>query len=131
MNRKVFLLNLLSFGGFSIVPQKWRKSSGGILLLKSYIAGFKYYDGPALLKTMKIGEPLDLVREPNNKYDACAVAVKFRGRKIGFVPASKNEIMSKLMDNKLVDIVAEITDMQFSGKPSQQVSFGVYSIPKT
>lgn len=41
---------------------------------------------------------LDLVREPDNQADSWAIRVEHDGKKIGYVPADKNEVLARLMD---------------------------------
>lgn len=41
---------------------------------------------------------LTLVREPYNQADPWAVRIEHDGRKIGYLPADKNELIARLMD---------------------------------
>lgn len=41
---------------------------------------------------------LALLREPNNHADSWAIRVEHDGRKIGYMPADKNELIARLMD---------------------------------
>ena len=41
---------------------------------------------------------LNLVREPDNQADSWAIRVEYDGKKIGYVPADKNEVLARLMD---------------------------------
>jgi hypothetical protein len=41
---------------------------------------------------------LKLVREPDNRYDANAVAVQVRRYRIGYLPRAENTTISQLMD---------------------------------
>lgn len=41
---------------------------------------------------------LSLVREPGNQADGWAIRVEHDGKKIGYVPADKNEVLARLMD---------------------------------
>lgn len=41
---------------------------------------------------------LELVREPDNQADSWAIRVEYDGKKIGYVPADKNEVLARLMD---------------------------------
>ena len=41
---------------------------------------------------------LDLVREPDNQADSWAIRVEHDGKKIGYMPADKNEVLARLMD---------------------------------
>lgn len=42
--------------------------------------------------------PLNFVREPNNPADPWAIRVEHDHKRIGYVPADKNEILARLMD---------------------------------
>ncbi len=41
---------------------------------------------------------LELVREPDNQADGWAIRVEHDGKKIGYIPADKNEVLARLMD---------------------------------
>lgn len=41
---------------------------------------------------------LDLVREPDNQADSWAIRVEYDGKRIGYLPADKNEVLARLMD---------------------------------
>lgn len=41
---------------------------------------------------------LDLVREPDNQADSWAICVEYDGKRIGYMPADKNEVLARLMD---------------------------------
>ncbi|PWL79926.1 MAG: restriction endonuclease [Coriobacteriia bacterium] len=41
---------------------------------------------------------LSLVREPDNQTDGWAIRVEHDGKKIGYMPADKNEVLARLMD---------------------------------
>ena len=41
---------------------------------------------------------LNPVREPDNQADEWAIRVEHDGKKIGYVPADKNEVLARLMD---------------------------------
>lgn len=69
-----------------------------ILLQDSPLAGFQYHAGRKLWPQMKVGDPLTLVREPDNPYDPRAVRVEWRGHKIGYVPRRENADVARLID---------------------------------
>ena len=56
-------------------------------LLSFHIAGFQHHDGALVLGELKAGDTLELVPERDNPYDAEAIAVKFHGTMLGYVPA--------------------------------------------
>lgn len=71
---------------------------GHILLQDSPLAGFQYHAGRELWPQMRVGDPLTLVREADNRFDRNAVRVEWRGRKIGYVPRRENTDVARLLD---------------------------------
>jgi hypothetical protein len=69
-----------------------------IIVQRSPLAGFRYYEAPALWRELKTGDQLELVREPENPYDAGAIRVEWRGVKLGYVPRRDNAAVARQMD---------------------------------
>ncbi|MFR7387069.1 MAG: HIRAN domain-containing protein [Collinsella sp.] len=67
------------------------------LLMQFNIVGFKYWDGALALGKLKVGSKLKLRAEPHNPADSCAVALRFKGMKLGYVPAALNGWLSQLL----------------------------------
>ena len=65
--------------------------------LHCYIAGLQYYEVLEVWKELEIGQLLELIPEPNNRYDEHAVIVAFEGKKLGYLPRSQNENVSKIL----------------------------------
>jgi hypothetical protein len=64
----------------------------------SPLAGFRYNDGKRVWDEMREGDPLRLVREPDNPFDANAIRVEWSGRKIGYVPQQENSALARELD---------------------------------
>ena len=75
-----------------------RAESIKVLVQSSPLAGFQFYAGRELWDGMKVGDALVLVREPENKHDANAVRVEWRGRKLGYLPRAENRAVAAEMD---------------------------------
>ena len=69
-----------------------------LLVQRSPLAGYRYYEAPALAGMLRPGERLDLIREPENPHDANAVRVEWQGRKLGYVPRTANAALAWSMD---------------------------------
>lgn len=72
-----------------------------------YIAGFTYWDGCRAFSELKVGKPLKLVREEDNKFDPYAVAIYYENTKLGFIPRGENQLVAQFMDlgyNKIFDM---------------------------
>lgn len=65
-------------------------------LFSFHITGFQHHDGALVLGKLKAGDTLELVPERDNPYDAEAIAVKFRGTMLGYVPADSVGPLSTL-----------------------------------
>lgn len=89
-----------------------------IELQESYIAGFQYYEGSEILGAIVeyyendiipeiLGvkdyqtfiDELELVREPDNPHDERAVSIRWRDRKLGYIPRYENTTISHLLDH--------------------------------
>lgn len=62
-----------------------------------HLAGFSYYDGLDVIEELTLGQNVDLIKEINNPYDEKAVAIYYKGKKLGYIPASHNSIISTLL----------------------------------
>jgi len=71
-----------------------------IMLLDCHVAGTGYVtDIDAIAVDLAVGSPLALRRESANSHDELAILVfDERGRKLGYVPRAKNEVLSRLLD---------------------------------
>jgi hypothetical protein len=71
-----------------------------VVIQRSAVAGFRHHEAPLLWPTLRAGAPLDLVREADNATDADAVAVYWRGRKLGYLPRGENLMAASLLDRR-------------------------------
>lgn len=80
---------------------------------------------------MKTGDMLELVREPDNEHDEFAVALHFNNQKIGFLPMEENEIISRLIDSGVIELMAEITHLEPQAAAWENVCVVVYILKQT
>ena len=66
-------------------------------LLYSKIRGTSYTQ--ELVKTLKLGEELNLVRDPGNQYDANCIAVNSATGQVGYISKELAETLAPLMDS--------------------------------
>lgn len=128
MNRTSFLKRLIASLVIGKLPIEITKQFRKIYLLQCFVAGFRHYEGMNLLEQMKDGDLLELVREPENKYDDCAIALHWQGKKIGFIPADLNEMLSYLLDVDALSLFAVITHLEKNAKPWENVAVAVYFV---
>ena len=91
------LMGLLHGQGGLTVPKPFERD---IFLYYTHVAGTSYVEGIEELEPyLNVDDRLDLFREPDNRYDKRAIAVKtLNGVKIGYIPREDNIIFSRLMD---------------------------------
>ena len=128
MKRIDFIKGLIAMGGMSFLSGKFveAKQFKKFYLLQSFVRGFRQYEGPALIDQMKEGDLLELVREPDNEYDPCAIALHWNNKKIGFVPAEDNDMLSKLLDIGVPELIAEIIFLKPEAAAWENVNIAIY-----
>lgn len=77
-------LLLLALAAIGIAPPA-QAAGAACENLESAVAGFRFYQGPALRPLLQPGTPLELRREPPDAYDPDAVAVWWGDFKLGYV----------------------------------------------
>lgn len=96
-----------------------------IIVQQSPLAGFQYYEGKGLWDMMRVGDTLQLVREPQNKHDSHAVRVEWRGEMLGYVPRRENSDVARQMDHG-APVRARIVRLKEARNPWQRMEFEVY-----
>lgn len=95
-------------------------------LLTCPLAGFTYYDGLDVIGDLQLGAKLQLRAEPDNPYDANAVAVYFSNKKLGFIPRNQNSIISNLLNFGHGDILeARIASRDCTASPEGQFHISI------
>ena len=69
-----------------------------ITIQRTTLSGFRHHDGPQLWPALRTKELLTLEREPDNPYDPNAVLLRWRGRKLGYLPRGENLVAARLLD---------------------------------
>jgi len=95
-----------------------------LLVQSSPLAGFRYAEASQVWSELRLGDPLDLVREPDNPHDRNAVRVDWRGRKLGYVPRAENEALAWAMDRG-ERVTARISRLQEHRNPRLRIEFEV------
>ena len=69
-----------------------------IVVQRSPLAGFRHHHGAEVLRDLRPGDRLELVREPENPHDPNAVRVEWRGVTLGYVPRADNAAVARQLD---------------------------------
>ncbi|MGB5833035.1 MAG: HIRAN domain-containing protein [Thiohalocapsa sp.] len=69
-----------------------------IMIQRTTLSGFRHYDAPRLWPALQPRVLLTLRREAGNPHDCNAVALHWRGRKLGYLPRQSNLVVARLLD---------------------------------
>jgi hypothetical protein len=102
-----------------------RAASVRMLVQSSPLAGFRYHAAAEAWPDMRVGDPLELAREPENPHDPSAVSVSWRGRKLGYVPRRDNAALAWGLDRG-ERLQARISRLAEHPNPSRRLEFEVF-----
>jgi hypothetical protein len=102
-----------------------RTASVRMLVQSSPLAGFRHHAAGEVWRDLRVGDPLELAREPENPHDASAVSVSWRGRKLGYVPKRANAALAWGLDRG-EPLQARISRLADHPSPSRRVEFEVF-----
>jgi hypothetical protein len=96
-----------------------------LLVQNSPLAGFRYHAAAEVWRELRVGDRLELAREPDNPHDANAVRVLWRGRVLGYVPRRENAAAAWALDRG-TPLRARISALTEHPNPARRVRFEVY-----
>ena len=120
MKRVAALLAILCMQAWAQAP------SVRILVQSSPLAGFRYHAAAEVWQELRVGDPLELRREPDNPHDANAVSVSWRGRKLGYLPRRDNAAASWSLDRGQ-QLSARISKLAQHPNPARRIEVEVYA----
>lgn len=127
MKRLQFLRSLLGLPALpaALAQAKAAEKTQKVYLYYGFVRGFRYGDGYEVLDKLVPGVALQLVREPENRYDPQAIRVEAFGRKLGYLPRESNRTLSLMLDagHKLY---AEVSHVNDEADDWQVLRLGVY-----
>lgn len=91
-------LALLLFPPFALAQAQQAPEGARLLVQSSPLAGFTHHEASAVWQQLKLGDRLELRREPDNRHDTRAVQVVWRGHLLGYLPRAENREISAEMD---------------------------------
>ena len=91
---------LLLVGALLAIPVLSQERTAGVRLLvqSAPLAAFRYHAAAEVWDELRVGDALELSRESDNPHDANAIAVTWRGRKLGYVPRRDNATLAWGLD---------------------------------
>ena len=97
-----------------------------ILVQSSPLAGFRYHAAVDVWDELRVGDALELQREPDNQHDANAVSVSWRGRKLGYLPRRENAAAAWGLDRGQ-RLSARISRLAQHPNPARRIEVEVYA----
>jgi hypothetical protein len=97
-----------------------------ILVQSSPLAGFRYHAAADVWDELRVGDALELQREPDNEHDANAVSVSWRGRKLGYLPRRENAAAAWGLDRGQ-PLRARISRLAQHPNPARRIEVEVYA----
>jgi len=97
-----------------------------LVVQSSPLAGFRYHAAAELWEELRVGDALELAREPDNPHDANAVSVSWRGRKLGYVPRRENAALAWGLERG-EPLHARISRLERHPNPARRIEFEVYA----
>jgi len=96
-----------------------------LLVQECFIKGFGQHDGRKVFSRLQPGDPLRLLREPDNPHDVNAVRVQWRGYTLGYLPGDASEGIARQLDfgNRLR---ARIVRLSRHRDPDRRVEIEIY-----
>ena len=96
-----------------------------LLVQNSPLAGFRHAAAAEVWPELRAGAQLALIREPDNAFDANAVRVEWRGRKLGYVPRRDNAALAWALDRGEI-LHARISKVEWHANPARRIAFEVF-----
>jgi hypothetical protein len=98
-----------------------------ILVQSSPLAGIQFYTAKEWWAEMQVDDRLQLIREPDNRHDANAIRVEWKGHKLGYVPRRENQAVAQEMDRG-AHLEASISKLQRHRSPWQRLKMDIYVV---
>ncbi|MBO4789291.1 MAG: HIRAN domain-containing protein [Lachnospiraceae bacterium] len=119
--------NELSVAGGATLEQLIKPLTHEILLFDSYVAGTGYVKDEKVYADMKVGDRLELLREPENRFDSNAILVlDAQKRKAGYIPEKDNIVFARLMDAGKY-LIAKVVRMEEKGS-FRQINISIFLV---
>lgn len=118
-------LLLLTCGVGAAGEDPGRCASVRMLVQSSPLAGFRFHGAAQVWPQLRVGDALELAREPENIHDHAAVSVAWRGRKLGYVPRRENAALAWALDrgDRLHARISRLTEHP---NPARRLEFEVF-----
>jgi hypothetical protein len=100
-------------------------ASARLVIQSTFVVGLERHSGKRLFSSLRVDDPLQLVREPVDESDPNAVRVDWRGQTLGFVSADAARSVARQLDhgNRLR---ARVLRLSRHRDPDRRVEMEIY-----
>jgi hypothetical protein len=123
MNARSVACMALVLATFPPAPSP-RAAEAIIVVQRAALAGLRHYEAPRVWREMRVGDRLRLVREAGNPYDASAIRVEWRERKLGYLPRQDNAAAARQLDRG-VPLEGRIVELRENRNRSLRIEFEI------
>ena len=96
------------------------------------ITSFVYHDGPKVIDKIKPGTVLDIYPEFDNPYDPNALALYFKGVRVGYIPRAHNWMPAQMFRFGHEDVFeVRVISVSLDKDPAKQLHAGLYIVDKS
>lgn len=88
----------LGAGGL-VLPTSHLISTKTVKIYDNYIRGLMHYDFDKIKDSVREGDEVYLVREPDNVYDCFAIQVNKGTKRLGYIAAYENIVLAHMIDS--------------------------------
>jgi HIRAN domain len=125
MQANRFALALAAVLAAASVCSQERAPLARLLVQSAPLAGFRYHAAAEVWPELRVGDVLELAREPDNPHDVNAIAVTWRGRKLGYVPRRDNAALAWGLDRG-ERLQARISRLAPHPNPARRIEIEVF-----
>jgi hypothetical protein len=95
-----------------------------ILIQRSNLAGFRHHQACDVWPALRKDAFLTLERDAENPHDPDAVAICWRGRKLGYLPRGENFLVARLLERERC-LSARIDGLRGRALPNRRIRIAV------
>jgi hypothetical protein len=91
-----------------------------ILIQRSNLAGFRHHRACDVWPALRKDAFLTLERDAENPHDPDAVAIRWKGRKLGYLPRGENFLVARLLERER-PLSARVEGLRARAQPNRRI----------
>lgn len=101
------------------------RAEARLIVARAPLAGAQYHALAQVREHVRVGDPLQLVRESGNRHDRRAIRVEWHGHLLGYVPRADNAALAAALDDG-AELGARIHRLSDDADPWRRLEFEVF-----